>query len=259
MPNQTLQAWAVKAWGLDFADHTYVYCTDNGQYFDCWGGHDGQDKRHVCEGSGVYNIADCYRAPIAGYPDTAGIGVYGVNGVCHQSANCFLFSSLVTLDISVVRGYAVTLLTYGIYGTLFIPTWLPFIYTPCSLRAAGEEGSLSYKLHMMYRGLDKPSTPATSNDVIMKETGVVLEHFVPGIDAGRFADIHGDYLKDKDQATATGIRGEEFANTINVLSAQFQKSLAERLGADDYEKMTGLNAGETLNIVVPELAAKYTI
>src|SRR5712692_6696510 len=89
----TVEAWAVPI--LFGADHTFVAQGDTQtDYFACWGQHfDPSPKQPICTGNINYNLANCYRDPLFGCPDTAGIGIYGVNGVCHQSANCFLFSA----------------------------------------------------------------------------------------------------------------------------------------------------------------------
>ena len=94
------------------------------EFFDCWGepSRTGPDRVLICSGEGNYPVANCYRCSLEYegkiYPDTACIGIYAVNGVCHQSANCFLFTAGVTLTFE-VRGYWFTLLAYGTYGNFY--------------------------------------------------------------------------------------------------------------------------------------------
>ncbi len=45
------------------------------------------------------------------------------------------------------------------------------------------------------------------------------------------------------------------ANQINEVCAEFQKSLAQRIGGEAYEKLTGLKPGDTVNVVNPAIAA----
>src|SRR5437660_5941898 len=101
-----LNAYAVHLYqfGFLYADHTFVAAgnppTSGGpppEYFACWGQHYDQAQVGICSGNVNYNRANCYRDPAFGAPDTAGIGIYAINGVCHQSANCFLLSANVTL------------------------------------------------------------------------------------------------------------------------------------------------------------------
>jgi hypothetical protein len=92
---QLLQGWANH---ISFcADHTYVACPDAGdEFFDCWGepSRTGPDRMLICSGEGNYPVANCYRCSLEYegkiYPDTACIGIYALNGVCHQSvtASC---------------------------------------------------------------------------------------------------------------------------------------------------------------------------
>lgn len=120
---ETFELWSydVNIEGMDdFAEHTYIKCHDNGRYFDCWGGHESYTQgsgvlRFSC--NGLYDVADCYRRPILNINDTAGIGIYGINGVCHQTANLFLCSSDRVITIADgVKGYWLSSLAYGIHG-----------------------------------------------------------------------------------------------------------------------------------------------
>ena len=108
------QAWVQKV--NDAADHSYIIAPDDKAFFDCWAdNHFGPEQRMIKAGYGNYALANCYRCSIWNFPDTAGIGSYAVDGVCHQSANCFLISAGFTLDFS-VRGYWFSLFSYGTYG-----------------------------------------------------------------------------------------------------------------------------------------------
>lgn len=257
MSRQVLEGWATKI--NDVADHTYVYCPSNGQYFNCWGGHSGPDKRKICSGNGVYAVANCYRIPAFGHPDTAGIGIYAVNGVCHQSANCFLYSTdpKATLTIK-VRGYFATVVAYGVWGTGFIFPWLPLVYNPCWQKYKGNNLMDDYaqKLHAMHRDLASDPTTVDANDLLVKETALTAEHYVPSLSAGKFEGLHRDFLKEKDGVIASGLRGEPLADKINALSLEFQKKLAQYLTPEEYRELTGMKPGETVNIVNPEIAAQ---
>src|SRR5688572_19332994 len=67
-PAMILEGWSanVSFGGVstDWADHTWVYAPANNRFFECWGGRDGPNKRHIVSGDGSYNRANCYRCPI---------------------------------------------------------------------------------------------------------------------------------------------------------------------------------------------------
>jgi hypothetical protein len=252
MSRQTLTAYATHI-NL-FADHTFVYCPDKDKYFNCWGTHSG--KRHrVVSGQGMYDVADCYRGPM----DSAKIGVYGVTGVCHQSANCFLFSSGKTLSAKKVRGYWASVATYGVYGKLF-SWWRPAVYTPCWLQHRGDmpEDSLSKKIQALHAAA---VTGGATKDVdkcemILKEAAITAQHIVPGIDPPAFQALHASYLKEVESLLSSGAQGKELADKVNDLSRKFQESLATKLPAREFEELMGVKPGEALGIVDPEIAAK---
>ena len=96
MAQLLFQGWANRSHFC--ADHTYVACPDAGdEFFDCWGepSRTGPDPdAHLLAGEGNYPVANCYRCSLEYegkiYPDTACIGIYALNGVCHrrQTASC---------------------------------------------------------------------------------------------------------------------------------------------------------------------------
>jgi hypothetical protein len=277
-----LEGWRFKI--NDVADHTFVRCPDNGQVFECWQGSGGPDELLISAGDGNYNVADCYRCPVWPFRDTACIGVYAVHGVCHQSTNCFLFSAGATLDLR-VRGYWFSALVYGVWGRLF-PLWLG-TYAWCSwLRgaaleevmagmAAGEqaEDALSDKLRRVHAeaadqgvlyapaaaagvraaaGAEEPQP--LSNRVLMDEAATLTQHFAPDVDPASFRDLHASLLEKKDAIVASGLTGTELADALNELSVQTQQAMMKRLGSEDYQKLMGVEAGETLRLIEPDVA-----
>lgn len=260
MSLQTLEGHAVEI--NDVADHTFVYCPDNKRYFDCWGGHSGPDPRTICSGKGRYAVADCYRGPvILGHHDTAKIGVYAVNGVCHQSANCFLYSTNPTATLTTkVRGYWLTVTAYGAYGTLFLP-WLAATYAPCrsahSLAAERPDpSSLAGRLLALHEGVARTAAPAPEQvrERIIQEGVLVATDAIPGLDLAPVASSHGDFLREKDALIAARLTGVALAERLNAASAVFQRAAASALGADTYERLTGAPAGRTIAIIDPSLA-----
>lgn len=255
-----LQGWAVHiSW---CADHTYVACPDLKQYFECWGKHyTPPDQVYICSGQGNYAVANCYRRPvnIAGtwYADTAGIGMYAVNGVCHQSANCFLITTGRTLNLN-VRGYWLSVLMYGTYGTAFW-LWLPAVLTPCLISAGAAapgattgEQSLPQQIQDLYTLAQQEAEPPSQNEMLIREAALVTRFYAPDIDPAKFADLHAALLADKDEAIASGATGEALAAKLNDVAARYQELFAKRLGPDAYERLMGIPPGEIFKITEPE-------
>jgi hypothetical protein len=257
-----LEGWAAKI--NDAADHTYVHSPSNGQYFDCWGSHTGPDLRLICRGDGSYNWANCYRCPIWALRDTACIGVYAVDGVCHQSTNCFLYSAGVTLNFA-VRGYWFSLFSYGTYGRSFL-RWLA-LYGYCSStqtrgivqdgtgegmdeESAGEDRVIEIVRDVHASSVARRS-PRHPNDVIADETAKVTKHQVPEVEPDQFRDIQLRYLQQKDALIASGIKEEKLAERLNDLARRTQRDIAKRIGRERYERLMGVPAGEELNLTEP--------
>ena len=244
MTDYTFQAWANPTQGLpDVADHTFVYCTDNQRYFYCWGGGDIHHEKSVLILTGkwrrAYPVANCYRTPFTfngrTYPDTAAVGVYGLNGVCHQSANLFMYASTYSAMTWANRrensgqwgmrpmGLPVSYAAYGPTGAPSPGTppaahwavWWATTFRPCASRhgkLASEGDSLDGVQPMRIAGA--PEEIRTHEDsrrfmvaqfaayareaqpVSLGTAGVGAEAFVePEV----FADLHLDFLREKDR------------------------------------------------------------
>jgi len=102
-----LRGHAIRLTFTDWADHTYVTCS-GGFAWPCWGRSSG--GRRISSGTGSSARANCISLPNS----TAGI-IYGVTGVCHQTANRILFPAGTT--VSDARGYWASVLLFGHYGT----------------------------------------------------------------------------------------------------------------------------------------------
>jgi len=89
------------------ADHTYVTSSDGGKW-GCWGRDSG--GREICSGTGSSKRANC----LSQSSSHAGI-IYGVTGVCHQTANRILYPAAAV--VSRASGYWASIIMYGTYGT----------------------------------------------------------------------------------------------------------------------------------------------
>ena len=250
----TVQAFQVPIFD-SAAAHTFV---GNGNppgsnppsvYFACWGTSYVQSPwwlPPVCTGNINYDLANCYRDSWPGSPDTAGIGIYGVNGVCHQAANCFLYSANVTLNLTVL-GYFTSLMLYGVYGNLYWWQWLPNVYDVCAKKAglaapemlegAAAEPSLVDKIRGLYASYLAQATQPDPHEMLINEAAAVTQHFVPEADPSKYRDLHAEFLNEKDAVIATGITGKALADKLNSLSRQLQGAIAQRVGAELYKKL----------------------
>lgn len=268
MPVATVQAYRVPI--IFSLDHTYISSGTQGNpppnYYACWGPSYQESNLAVCNANIIYNRANCYRDSIGPIPDTASIGIYGVNGVCHQSANCFLFSSGVQLNFE-VSGYWISLLLYGPYGTHFYSLWLPFVYGICSIinpwaesempEGAAAEPSIVDKIRNLYASSQTQTNQPDPNDRIIAEAATVTKHLVPTSDPAKYQDLHAELLKEKDAIVATGITGPALADKLNNLAKQMQGALAQRVGPEMYKKLNGVSdASHKLNLFDPRLVAQ---
>lgn len=94
-------------------DHTYVKSDNPYHVWPCWGGSSG--GKPICGGYGSFSLANfiAYHIPPQLGDGTAGI-IYGVTGVCHQTANRILYPAGVTVEAA--RGYKLSHFAYGTYG-----------------------------------------------------------------------------------------------------------------------------------------------
>jgi hypothetical protein len=257
---------------LDWADHTWVRVPAIGQKFECWGGSNG--TRLVVSGNGSYNRANCYRCNIWPFRDTAGIGIYAIDGVCHQSANCFLYTAGRTLNTT-VRGYWFSVFSYGVYGRSFW-RWLVAPYGTCSwstswapqpmaLSATGDGGGeeddepaaeedpvigivRDVYVPSFSRGQEKHP-----HELLVEETEKVTKHFVPEMDYEKVRRIQMDYLQKRDDVIARGHKEDQLAKRLDDLARKVQKDLLKVVGTEHYEQLMGVKPDQQLGIVEPGL------
>jgi hypothetical protein len=256
----------------DWIDHTWVYSPGNDRYFACWGGHDGPNKRRIVAGNGSYDRADCYRCPVWPFPDTAGIGVFAVDGVCHQSTNCFLYTANRTLNFA-VRGYWFSLFSYGTFGRSY-RRWRTTPYGRCTggtptamlgtpkpqeapgltREREGEDATIRAVREVyapaMMRGARKHR-----HELLADEVAAVTRLHAPEVNPDQFRDIHRRYLRRKDELIASGHRAERLAERLDDLARKTQQELSKRIGREHYERLMGVPADVTLGLVEPALAA----
>lgn len=251
------------------ADHTWVNCPGHGK-FACWGGTSGTNNRKFVTGSGSnYKVSNCYRKSWKDHPDTAGI-LYAVNGLCHQTANLFMYPSRTVLNLK-VRGYWFSVATYGVHGALvpgggqlpFFLGWLAAVYNPCYQKhklaeadAEAEDADPIYaRLEAMY-ARHGAADSANIRTVLAEELAIVTELQGPDIKYSTYEDLHQELMAAREGSLSKGARGRELAELVNAGVYRFQDGLSSRLDAQAYTGLTGLAPGEHLAIVDPEIAER---
>jgi hypothetical protein len=284
--SDSLEGWAYPleqtVFGYYIADHAFVKAPNNGPaYFDCWGAHSGDGEYQVEGGSGGgnYAIADCYRGiDVLGHTDTAYIEAYGIDGVCHQAANRFLYSAcpwlgpqvVVTDPFHGVRGGIASVLAYGVYGNtsasfLSIYATCKFTHTGLSLerppKAAPKSSTTGYREELGVLLTDYADRTLRGDipnpfDHIRSEFEIVVKHAL-GTEfvTDKIAELQGALLREKKTIAASNAEGEDLANRINDAINSCLGQMATHFGADQYRRLFDLDPDVPLILVRPEIAA----
>lgn len=284
--SDSLEGWAYPleqtVFGSYIADHAFVKAPNNGPaYFDCWGGHsgDGQYQVEGGAGDGNYAVEDCCRGiDVLGRKDTAYIEAYGIDGVCHQAANRFLYSAcpwwgpavVVTDPFHGVRGGIASVLAFGTYGNTFAA--FLSIYGTCKLTHTGlslerppkaipKSSTTGYREELgvlLTDYADRTLRGDTPNpfDHIRSEFEIIVKHAL-GTEfvTDKIAELHGALLREKETIAASNAKGEDFANKINDAINSCLGQIATHLGADQYRRLFDLDPDVPLILVRPEIAA----
>lgn len=268
-------------------DHTFIL-TGGNEVFRCWGSATKDKSKSVeLRKSGTipnaYNTANCYRFNVDLFgklrKDTAGIGVYGVNGVCHQSTNCFLLSVGGILEINHFgrpHGLLISVAAYGIYGTLIIwwPSepdnpvkpnqdsiydywWYQQVFTPCAeenhWNIASPSNTLFDSIHTFYKKVEHTVVKNDPHYLRVNELRIFMKHHIPDHDELAYHELHREKLNAIEKVISDLKPGypinESSAKRINEASHNFQYKLAKKIGTENYKKVTGLEAGEVINIL----------
>lgn len=255
---------------LNAGDHTSVHSVDNDKFFRCWGGK--KCNKEIAKSPGNYKLADSYRHTLSKYHDTAGIGIYAIDGVCQQSANCFLLvtdpkfsgdpNSLRIKCNKEVRGYWFTSMLYGDYGRNF-EKWLENVFNPVLVRHNLEPQPINYYLN-------NPPENGLLNTYLLSNS---MEHFNNVLNSkmrvfnnsDKIRELISSLLDDKDSIVA----GSDFMKNVAIQSkgagfdvnelidlckqlnqrcVSFQRDLYETLhDASLYEELTGVEQKDGFN------------
>jgi hypothetical protein len=264
-------AWAVPAFSSGSpVDHTWVTTYDNrvdvyyndaqvvaaGEfYWYCWGTfhpQGGTPTGYLGQQSGDLPFAQCLVQPNADSRSVAAargtIFTYGVDGVCHQLANQVLYATGIggasPLTVVGARGYMASTFIYGTYG-LQHTAWASKIAS-CSggsLPTAGGPGS---------PGGTSMARDASGPDDFEQRAREVLEPQDPQLLSDLLAlrtDVH------RFAAQRWPGTGEPAAEPLNARNQQLLNEAAQLLGPDKYKEIFGIEPGEKIDLVDPEINA----
>lgn len=128
----TFELWTNPAWDSEYLDHTCVRSVDPKDVFVCAGG-SGTVKcvGNISVPGYAYSVMNELRnGPL--FNDSISI-LYGVQGVCHQMANRFLYPSGKSIGDfeteNLPKGYLISSALYGVYGMGY-KSWRDNQYNP---------------------------------------------------------------------------------------------------------------------------------
>jgi len=279
-----LNGFAVKISWLG-ADHTYVASSD-GYVWPCWGRSSG--GRLISSGQGSSAQANC----LSQSDSHAGI-VYGVTGVCHQTANRVLWPSRTT--VSDAAGYWASTLLYGVYGTMGLVQLAEWEVRKarCS-KVSGDRVTAVPLLASTKAAAEKPVAPQSAEervfldkidqlyaphvqtltvvalaemkapDFLAKELDLIADYKLgTAKDPKQIASLQktqSDILKEKQNlalALNNGkITGEEYAKKVNDLFVTLLDKCSKTLSEEHYSKLLNIKPGVVFGIVDPKIMAK---
>ena len=260
-----LYAWVVPAYlpGSP-VDHTWVTSYDNrlqtypdidavkkaGQAnWYCWGsfhpkgGAPTHPDGYIGSQAGNLNVASCLvepNMPSNGNPPAQGtIFTYGVDGVCHQLANQVLYSTgeqgTAPLTVKAARGYALSSYIYGTYG-LQQAAWQRKIAacTGAKLMISVAEGAGAMA--------DLPDDFEQLARETLGDKPEVLS---------KLLNLRGQVQAFAMQTTP-GLLAPE-PDYLNARNQHLIDQAAVLLGPDDFRKLFGIEPGEKVNLVDPNV------
>jgi len=267
------------------ADHTYVTSSD-GYVWPCWGRSSG--GRLISSGQGSSAQANC----LSQSDSHAGI-IYGVTGVCHQTANRVLWPARIT--VSKASGYWASTLLYGVYGTSTIPSLIEWEarkahcskvtgdraaaapLRPSLIKAAArpvtpqseEERVFLDKINELYTPHMKTMTVAAITEMkapefLAKELDLIADYKLAAAKDPKqitaLQKIQGDVLKEKEHLVLAlnnrKITGEEYAQKVNDLFVSMLNKCSQTVSEEHYVKLFDMKPGITFGIVDPKIMAK---
>lgn len=261
----TFYAWVVPAYVSGSpVDHTWVTRYDNrtNTYPDiaavikagqsnwyCWGsfhpkgGAPTHPDGFIGSQAGNGNLASCLVEPnlpsSGNRPAQGTIYTYGVDGVCHQLANQVLYATggpgVAPLTVKAARGYALSSFIYGTYG-LQQADWQQKIAACTGVKPlvsiAGGAGAMA----------DLPDDFEQLAREALGDKPEVL---------GKLMNLRGQVQTFSMQATPGFLPPQP--DYLNARNQHLIDQAAALLGPDDFRKIFGVEPGEKVNLVDPNV------
>ncbi len=196
----TFSAWAAPAFDQEWINHAWVKSALPDDRFRCMGGTDA--KYFIADfavDQKAYKVMDACR----GTKDCAGILLYGIQGVCHQMANRFIFPVTgrhMKRNNKHPKGYIISTSVYGLKGTWYT-TWYATKVLPAMKKFKAESMSqedmdvVAYDIEKELEGLQKDIAS------LFEEVGI-------NVPAGSIRDAQKEWL----------LRREEIMKKYNILA-----------------------------------------
>lgn len=265
-------------------EHTYVTSSD-GYVWKCWGKSAGGQP--ICSGEGDSLQADC----LSQKNSHAGI-IYGVTGVCHQTANRVLLPA--QCIVSKAQKYWVTVMVYGTYGTkrfnslAELRSRIARCYqgaVPPELQVSGAESPgdagiaqggddklYLKRLNLMYRDFlesfkDSETRRGKEGDagLLNRELEIMVEYRL-GAETD-IREVHSmrrlqdELLREKelydDALLRKFLKPRHYANKVNDLVSETCNRIRGVVGEEKFQKIFGLSPDASFEIVDPEIIAYH--
>lgn len=243
---------------VGFLDHTWVETENPRDVFHCIGTLSGKPDGGEPALHGEYKANEqAYRIAVhcRGEYDSCFIHPYGIDGVCHQMANRFLYPIGRTYYPNEQwrpHGYIASSIAYGTWGHSF-RRWLHGIYAEAAEKYGGAPGPMmkpgtpEYALEKLCLGA---GAGMTDTDMLAAETEITLSRFIGGISGNPIALDQRDFIKEL--YAFAGRRGilepdrnftrreiEDTFDTVNALGKELQGSLRNEIGVEAYKRLNG--------------------
>jgi len=247
-------------------DHTWITYTDkdkNNDEFTCGGGHSEKefDLGTYSADDLAYSISDYCR----GKDDTNHVSPYGLDGVCHQMANRFLYPVGVIIPIKIEvhsktqldidfrpKGYVLSTFAYGSWGISF-KKWLTGVYANAKDSTSKDwiyndrmmtPETLEYELEDVYM---QSETVFTGVDAVLEETRRIFRRLLPAFQGNPVEKEQRELINNiTKSANSAGIfmdkplpilpesKVVELCSQINDAGIEFQTKLKEKIGLENY-------------------------
>ena len=268
------------------ADHTYVTSSDGGVW-PCWGRSKG--GKVICAGNGSSNKANC----LSQSKSHAGI-IYGVTGVCHQTANRILYPAGALVNHA--KGYWASSLVYGTYGTHNAASFLewqlrkkrcskvkgglglekraiPFNSVDPDVKVPAQEpGFAEYleKVNALYtKELDEKHlnelVDLDKMDILGSELELMADYRLGNAqnnqDIKKVRDLQAKFTAKKEDLDAhligKNISAVHYAEQVNASILKLLKESGQVLGEENYVKLFGMPSDTIFQLVDASILAQY--